>query len=344
MNSSAASAEMNAFVRVIERGSFAAAADDLGITPSALSKLVTRIEDRLGVSLLTRTTRRLALTAEGELFVDRSRDILASIEAAEAEVTAASQQPRGHLRISVGTAIAKQILGPALPVFLARYPDITVEIHVSDRQIDLVAEQVDVAIRSGQLGDSTLLARKITDATRVVCASPLYLEKHGSPRVPADLLQHNCLTLQGMAAPRDWSHWPFHTPEGINRLAVSGTFTTDNADLLFDMAVAGLGIVRLADFMVGRAVRQGTLVPLLQDSHIKESFPIHAVTVPGRHRAPRIKVFVDFVAEQFDQCAMTGLQAVSAGFADGTLPTPSENALGHQRVRRRGPTAGRPNP
>lgn len=295
MNGSAASSEMNAFVRVVERGSFAAAADDLGVTPSALSKLVTRIEDRLGVRLLARTTRRLALTAEGDLFLARSRDILASIEAAEAEVTAASRLPRGHLKISVGTALAKQILGPSLPVFLALYPDITVELHVSDHQVDLVAEQVDVAIRSGALGDSTLVARKIGDATRVICASPLYLRKHGSPRVPSDLLQHNCLTLPGPA----WSHWPFHTHEGINRLAVSGTFTSDNADLLLDMATAGLGIARLADFMVARAVQQGALVPLLQDSHLPEQFPIHALTVPGRHRAPRIKAFVDFVVTRF---------------------------------------------
>jgi DNA-binding transcriptional LysR family regulator len=294
MNGSA-STEMNAFVRVAERGSFAAAAADLGLTPSALSKLVTRIEDRLGVRLLTRTTRKLALTAEGELFVARSRDILASIEAAEAEVTAASERPRGHLRISVGTAVAKQILGPALPVFLDRYPDITAELHVSDRQVDLVAEQIDVAIRSGALGDSTLVARKVGEATRVICASPLYLEKHGTPRVPADLLQHNCLTLPGPA----WSQWPFHTHEGINRLAVSGTFTSDNADLLLDMAVAGLGIARLADFMVARAVRDGTLVRLLVDRHVPESFPIHALTVPGRHRAPRIRAFVDFLAEEF---------------------------------------------
>jgi DNA-binding transcriptional LysR family regulator len=294
MNGSA-SAEMNAFVRVAERGSFAAAAADLGLTPSALSKLVTRIEDRLGVRLLTRTTRKLALTAEGELFVARSREILASIEAAEAEVTAASERPRGHLRISVGTAVAKQILGPALPVFLGRYPDITVELHVSDRQVDLVAEQIDVAIRSGALGDSTLVARKVGEATRVICASPLYLEKHGTPRVPADLLQHNCLTLPGPA----WSQWPFHTHEGINRLAVAGTFTSDNADLLLDMAVAGLGIARLADFMVARALRDGALVRLLVDSHVPESFPIHALTVPGRHRAPRIRAFVDFLAEEF---------------------------------------------
>ena len=294
MNGSA-SAEMNAFVRVAERGSFAAAAADLGLTPSALSKLVTRIEDRLGVRLLTRTTRKLALTAEGELFVARSRDILASIEAAEAEVTAASERPRGHLRISVGTAVAKQILGPALPVFLSRYPDITVELHVSDRQVDLVAEQIDVAIRSGALGDSTLVARKVGEATRVICASPRYLEEHGTPQVPADLLQHNCLTLPGPA----WSQWPFHTHEGINRLAVSGTFTSDNADLLLDMAVAGLGIARLADFMVARALRDSALVRLLVDSHVPESFPIHALTVPGRHRAPRIRAFVDFLAEEF---------------------------------------------
>jgi DNA-binding transcriptional LysR family regulator len=294
MNGSA-STEMNAFVRVAERGSFAVAATDLGLTPSALSKLVTRIEDRLGVRLLTRTTRKLALTAEGELFVARSREILASIEAAEAEVTAASERPRGHLRISVGTAVAKQILGPALPVFLDRYPDITVELHVSDRQVDLVAEQIDVAIRSGALGDSTLVARKVGEATRVICASPRYLEKHGTPQVPADLLQHNCLTLPGPA----WSQWPFHTHEGINRLAVSGTFTSDNADLLLDMAVAGLGIARLADFMVARALRDGALVRLLVDSHVPESFPIHALTVPGRHRAPRIRAFVDFLAEEF---------------------------------------------
>src|SRR5436190_3422325 len=264
MNSSAASAEMNAFVRVVERGSFAAAAVDLGLTPSALSKLVTRIEDRLGVRLLTRTTRKLALTDEGELFVARSREILASIEAAEAEVTAASERPRGHLRISVGTAVAKQILGPALPVFLADYPDISVEMHVSDRQVDLVAEQIDVAIRSGALGDSTLVARKIGEVTRVICASPRYLEKHGSPQVPADLLRHNCLTLPGPA----WAQWPFHTHEGINRLAVSGSFTSDNADLLLDVALAGLGIARLADFMVARSFHEGALVPLLMDSHV----------------------------------------------------------------------------
>ena len=201
--------------------------------------------------------------------------------------------------MSVGTAVSKQILGPALPGFLASHPDISVELHVSDRQIDLVAEQVDVAIRSGTLGDSALVARKLADATRVICASPRYLEEHGTPRVPADLLQHNCLTLPGPA----WSRWPFHTHEGINRLAVSGTFTSDNADLLLDMAVAGLGIARLANFMVARAMQQGALVPLLTDSHLPDTFPIHALTVPGRHRAPRVKAFIDFLAKQFGHVA-----------------------------------------
>jgi DNA-binding transcriptional LysR family regulator len=292
MNS--ASDEMNAFVRVVERGSFAAAAGDLGITPSALSKLVTRIEDRLGVRLLTRTTRRLVLTTEGELFAARSRDILASIDAAEAEVTAASQTPRGHLRISVGTTYARQILA-ALPDFLARYPEITVELLVSDRQVDLVAEQVDLAIRSGWLGDSTLVARKLHDAKRLICASPHYLEKHGSPRVPADLLRHNCLTLAGFG---QFNEWPFHTSEGINRLAVSGSLATDNADVLLDAAVAGLGIARLADFVVARARQEGALVPLLEDTHLSEPFPVHVVTVPGRHRTPRVKAFTEFMAAQ----------------------------------------------
>ena len=291
-----ASGEMNAFVRVVERGSFAAAAGDLGITPSALSKLVSRIEDRLGVRLLTRTTRRLMLTAEGELFVARSRDILASIEAAEAEVTAASQMPRGHLRISVGTTYARQILA-ALPDFLARYPEITVELLVSDRQVDLVAEQVDLAIRSGWLGDSTLVARKLHDAKRLICASPHYLEKHGSPRVPADLLRHNCLTLAGFG---QFNQWPFHTSEGINRLAVSGSLATDNADVLLDAAVAGLGIARLADFVVARARQEGALVPLLEESHLSEPFPVHVVTVPGRHRTPRVKAFTEFMAAEMD--------------------------------------------
>ena len=287
---------MAAFVRIIERGSFAAAAIDLGITPSALSKLVTRIEQRLGVRLLTRSTRKLILTAEGELFANRSRDILASIESAEAEVTASSRVPRGHIHVSAGTAFAKRQLAPVLPLFFEQYPEITLQLDLSDRQVDLVAEQVDIAIRSGVLADSTLVGRKILDANRVICASPAYLKKHGTPTRPADLLRHNCLTLRGFAA---LAQWPFHTAEGINRLAVSGTFTSDTADLMLDMAIAGLGVARFADFMAEHALKDGRLVSLLADVHMAEPFPIHAVTVPGRHRAPRIKAFIDFLVEQF---------------------------------------------
>lgn len=287
---------MAAFVRVVDRGSFAAAAADLGVTPSALSKLVTRIEERLGVRLLTRSTRKLTLTAEGDLFAQRSRDILNSIESAEAEVTASRNIPRGHLHISVGTAFAKRKLAPLLPQFVARYPEITLQIDLSDRQVDLVAEQVDVAIRSGALADSTLVARKILEAKRVICASPAYLEKHGIPKTPADLRKHTCLVITGFAA---LSRWPFRTDEGINRLTISGPFMTDNADLLLDMAIAGLGIARLADFMMNDAIRDGTLVPLLTDVHLDEPFPIHALTVSGRHRAPRVKAFIDFLVEHF---------------------------------------------
>lgn len=287
---------MAAFVRVVERGSFAAAAADLGVTPSALSKLVTRIEERLGVRLLTRSTRKLTLTAEGDLFAQRSRDILASIDSAEAEVTASRTMPRGHLHLSVGTAFAKRKLAPVLPQFVARYPEITLQVDLSDRQVDLVAEQVDVAIRSGALADSSLVARKILEAKRVICASPAYLKKYGTPKTPADLRKHTCLVITGFAS---LAQWPFRTNEGINRLTIAGPFMTDNADLLLDMAIAGLGIARLADFMMNDAIRDGSLVPLLTDAHLDEPFPIHALTVAGRHRAPRVKAFIDFLVEHF---------------------------------------------
>ena len=299
MNVNAASAEMNAFVRVVERGSFAAAADDLGITPSALSKLVTRIEDRLGVQPADpdhaparpdRRGRTVCRPQPGHPRIHRGRRSRGRRRQAGAARSSADQRRNG-LR-QTNTSVRR------FRFFLRYYPDITVELHVSDRQIDLVAEQVDVAIRSGALGDSTLVARKIAEATRVICASPLYLEKHGSPLVPADLLQHNCLTLPGLA----WSQWPFHTHEGINRLAVSGTFTSDNADLLLDMAVAGLGIARLADFMVARAVTAGHARSAAAGQPDAGVVSDPCADGPGPPpRAARSRPLSTFVVEQFGQ-------------------------------------------
>src|SRR5215218_10068663 len=187
--------EMAVFARAVARGSFAAAADDLGLSPSAVSKLVTRLESRLGARLLIRTTRRLALTAEGELFLDRSRKILDAIEAAEAEVASARRAPQGHLRVHVFPTFAVEHLSAALPSFLNRYPRITFEFLVTNRDVDLIDHNIDIALQVGPLGKSAFAARKIADLTQTVCASPAYLARHGIPAHPSDLTQHTCLTL-----------------------------------------------------------------------------------------------------------------------------------------------------
>ncbi len=294
MNDSTAPTAMLAFTRTVEKGSIAAAALEIGVTPSALSKILTRLEERLAIRLLTRTTRRLTLTGEGEIYYARCKDILTLIEAAEAEISLARAKPRGLLRINVGTAIAKHRLSPILPAFLARHPDITVDVGITDRVIDMMTEQVDVAIRMGHMEDSSLVMRKITDSRRVICASPRYLEKHGMPKSPADLVHHRCLLLNtsGRAVV-----WPFVSPEGVNRMEVKGHITSDSADFVLEMALAGEGIVRLGDFVVARGIEEGRLVPLLTEQHASEPMPVSAVTLPGKHRAPRIQVFIDYLIE-----------------------------------------------
>ena len=288
--------DMTAFVRAVERGGFSSAARELGLTPSAISKLVTRMEDRLGVRLLNRTTRRLALTPEGEAFFHRAQRILADIEEAENEVARFRERPSGRLRISVGTAFGGYQFVPALPEFLARYPEIEVELTMTDRIVDLMEEGADVGIRTGELLDSSLVARRICDMERVICASPAYLGKHGTPRTPADLARHNCLVL---AASPQFHQWPFDTPDGVRNLEVNGNVTASNAETLVQLAIMGLGLIRLADVIVGDAISKGLLKPVLADVHHVEPLPLHAVYPFGRHRSPRVAALVDFLVEKF---------------------------------------------
>ena len=286
--------EMAAFLRIIDRGGFAAAARGQPLTPSALSKLVRRLEERLGVRLLTRTTRRIALTAEGEAYAARARDILALIEAAEAEVTAGRGRPRGHLKVNTGTAYARHRLIPVLPGFFERYPDITLDLSLTDRRVDLVEEGADVVLRTGALEDSSLVARRIAGGRRVICAAPAYLARRGMPARPEALLRHDCILLHGLAR---LTAWPFRQPEGgIATLLVRGPVTTDSAEALRDLALAGLGIIRVSEFLVRGALRDGRLVALLEAEHASEEVPVWAIMAPGRHRMPRIQAFVDYVA------------------------------------------------
>jgi DNA-binding transcriptional LysR family regulator len=288
--------EMSIFQRVIERGSFAGAAEDTGLSPSAVSKLVTRLELRLGVRLINRTTRRLALTAEGEIYLKRSRDILRAIESAEAEIASARLSPRGHLRVHAFPTFAVDHLSAALPDFLARYPRITFEFLVTNRLIDLIGDNVDIALRVGPLNDSSLIACKIVDLTQVVCASPKYLAAHGRPLRPSDLTRHACLTLSHFPGS---TSWPFRVDGELVQVEVKSPVAADSAHMLLKLAIEGVGIIRFGDIIVARAIQEGLLEPLLEGFQEPESFPMWAILPPGRQRTPKVKVFLDFLMERF---------------------------------------------
>ena len=285
-----------AFVRAVEHNGFTAAARDLGVTPSAISKLVTRLERRLGVRLLQRSTRRLALTAEGEIYFDRMQRIVSEIADVESEIMRFGVRPRGRVRLSVGTAFATYALVPALPEFMQRYPEISVDLVVTDRVIDLVEAGVDLAIRVGPLGDVNLAARRIGDLERVISAAPSYLAQFGVPRTPEDLAQHNCLILTGIPGQAEW---PFRGAGGTHSVAVKGNVTVNNAETLFELALLGLGVIRLSDIIVGPAIRSGRLVPILTDVHQPDPWPVHAVSLPIRHRPPKVGAVIDFLVEKF---------------------------------------------
>ncbi len=284
--------EMAAFVETAERASFSAAARALKLTPSALSKLVARLEARLGVRLLQRTTRRVTLTPEGDVFFRRAQRIVADIRDAENETASFRQRPRGLLRINVGNSFGIQQLAPALPEFLARHPELKVEMSLIDAHVDLVAVGADLAVRVGPLGDDRMIARKICDAHRIVCAAPSYLAERGRPLLPGDLLAHDCIVMAGMPA---LARWPFRS----GSIVVSGPVTSDSASGVLELGVRGLGFVRLADFAVANFVRDGRLVPVLEEHNVAESLPISVLYPPGRHRTPKIAAFVDFMMRRF---------------------------------------------
>ena len=289
------SAEMAIFQRVAERGSFAGAADDVGLSPSAVAKLVTRLETRLGVRLINRTTRRLSLTTEGEIYLERAREILAAIETAEAEISSARLTPRGHLRVHALPFIAARLLAPVLPDFLTRYPQITFDFMVTNRIVDIIGENVDISLRIGALNDSALVARKIVALPRIVCASPSYLARHGRPAKPADLADHSCLTLSrnpGSAT------WPFRVDGKLVQVQVNGPVSADSTAMLLGLAVQGAGILRLSEHVVAEAIQKGELEPVLQKVQDPEQYPLWALLPPGRNQAPKVKAFLDFLVDR----------------------------------------------
>lgn len=284
--------DITLFVRTVDLGTFVAAGVEAGLSASAVARIVSRLERRLGAKLLHRSTRRLVLTQEGETYLVHARAIVAAVEEAQAQVGVGRGRPRGRIRINTGTAFAKHKLVRLLPEFQARYPEISVELTVSDQRIDPFLDQIDVTIRVGPLQDSDLVLLPLGTVGRIIVASPNYLARHGVPLHPSDLLDHNCLQLSGFAR---LAQWPMLENGKRVMLPVKGSIACDSADLLLDLALAGVGIVRLGDFLGEQALAEGRLVPLLSDCHDRDPTPLSALILPGRQNIPRVRAFIDFM-------------------------------------------------
>lgn len=293
-NKSDRTSEMSTFMAVAHAGSLSGAARELNLTPSAVSRIVTRIEERLGVRLVVRTTRSLRLTAEGESYVRAACRILADLDEAE-EAIADRASPRGHIRVSVATAHGRLTIVPLLAEFIERYPDIAVEIEASDLVSDILGGRADVAVRFGPLADGPLTARLLGRTGHTVVASPDYLARVGEPKTPADLARHNCLDFSFR---RIEPGWPFLEKGKVFTLPVSGNITANNGETLVQLAAQGVGITRVGNFHIGDELVSGKLVPLLEDFNPRDFENIHAVFIGGAAMPARIRVFVDYLAEK----------------------------------------------
>jgi len=290
--------EMEVFVQAAQLGSFSAAGRKLGLSPSAVSKIVTRIEERLGTRLIVRSTRALQLTPEGDTYLQRARRILGDIEETERVVAGgAKAAPRGKLRVSASVGFGVRYVVPLVPEFLSRYPHVELDLSLTDGVIDLLEERADIAIRSGLLRDSTLKARKILESRRVVVASPDYLERHGVPQKPDDLDRHNCLLFNFR---RGTEEWPFRDPgsENVYTKQVSGNFQANNGPTVRRLCLEGLGLARVGQFHVQPDIDEGRLVPVLEHFNPEDIELIHAVFVGHEHLAARIRAFIDFLGER----------------------------------------------
>lgn len=287
------SGEMEVFVKVVEAGSLSAAARALGLTPSAVSRVIARIEQRFGTRLLLRTTRAIALTSEGQAYLRGARRILADMNEVEQGI-ADRGVPRGRLRVSAALGHGRLTVLPLVAAFSERYPQVLVDLSLGDEVVDILSGQADVALRFGPLADSPLSARYIGDTGQVVVASPQYLARHGTPRQPEDLASHNCLRFNFRRAAPDW---PFCRDGERFSLKVNGSIECSSGEALAQLALLGAGIARIGAFTVNEAIGKGELVPLLEAYNPGDREPIHAVFVGGAAMPARVRVFVDFLME-----------------------------------------------
>ena len=281
--------EMRVFKSVVEAGGFTAASHVLGVSQPFVSQSIHALERRLGVQLLHRSTRTQRVTPEGERFLASCITLLEGIDQAEAQIR--SREPTGDLRVSVPQAFGTDQIVPVLPGFMTLHPKLTVHISLSDTTVNLIADNVDVAVRMGILQDSSLRSRKLCNLQRIVVASPDYIAGHGRPVTPHGLAHHNCLLWE---APREHlNHWPFMIAGKLESFSTHGNVRSTDGTTLFHLCKAGVGIMRLAEHLAIPAIRSGQLLPLLSDYQASDDTAIHMMYLPERHLVPRIRAFVD---------------------------------------------------
>lgn len=288
-------AAMQAFVRVVEAGSFSAVARELRTSQPAISKRIAALEKHLGAKLIARTTRHLSLTDEGQRYYEHCRRILEALEAAEGTTRVARRTVGGTLRVGTAVALGRLKLVPVIGGFLERHPEVVVELSLNDRFVDLVEEGIDVALRIGEVEGAGLVARRIATSWRVIVASPRYLRRRGTPREPRDLAAHNCVVYTGLASPQEW---PLATPAGIQPVRVGGNLRVNSPEGLRAAALSGIGLVLGPRWLFGDALTEGRLKTVLPQTPPAPQ-PIHAVYAESRRHSARVKAFVDFTAEAF---------------------------------------------
>lgn len=279
------------FVRVATTNNISQAGNELGLSPAVASAHISKLEGELGVRLVHRTTRKVSLTEEGGVFLPHAEEVLSSMEAARASVGAGEASPRGNLRVTAPASFGRMHLMPAVKGFLSRYPDLSLDLRLTDTIVDLVEGGFDVAIRNADLKNSTLVARKLAPDNRIVCASPEYLDKFGEPSSPNELRNHQCINLVGLES------WVFDTADGHQSVKTSGNFRTDHGEAVRDACAGGLGIAVSALWSVYQHLERGELVQILGDYPLISNTAIWAVYPSSRLLPPKVRAFIDFFAE-----------------------------------------------
>lgn len=290
---------MQVFVRVVEKGSFSATAEEFRISSTMVGKHIMHLEERLGARLLNRSTRQQSLTEVGSVYYERCKVVLAEVEAADASATALQQVPRGLLRVSAPVTFGANALVGAIGNYLQEYPEVHIELSLNDRVVNLVDEAFDVAIRIGNLPDSSLIARKLAPYRMIACASPSYLAKHGTPQTPAQLAAHNCMGFMYSAAQK---HWQFTDREITSNVQINGNFRVNNGQALRTAALHGMGIIVQPEVLLTEDLASGALVRILPN-HQLPSQSMHIVYPSNRNMNLKMKSFIEFIVERFGRCA-----------------------------------------